>query len=53
MTLHLSQIFLTEGLTFIMEAYSAAQGRVFTATLTGIPNEQALVWASALANAGC
>ncbi len=43
----------TEGLTFIMEAYSAAQGRVFTATLTGIPNEQAVEWASALLAAAC
>ena len=43
----------TEGLTFIMEAYSASQGRVFTATLTGIPNEQAVTWASALVAAAC
>jgi len=43
----------TEGLTFIMEAYSASQGRAFTATLTGIPLEQAVVWAGALHNAAC
>jgi hypothetical protein len=43
----------TGGVTFIMEAYAASQGRVYTATVTGIALEDAAEWAGALANAAC
>lgn len=43
----------TDGVIFLMEAYAAAQGRVYAATITGISLDQSLPWAEALLNAAC